>query len=136
MADQATAGGSNQNKQMLCVDTKAKKLAFVNYPSGSVTIVKFTDLINYDIYENGKTDTSGGVFYGAVIAESKEKCQELKLIIRIKSYEKPQIEYTLVSGTLFNDGIDKSQNQYRIIRNDLQQTVSYLEMILNENKAN
>ena len=137
MADYSSAGTTdNSAKQMLCVDVKAKKLALVNYADGSYIIVNFADVISYDIYNNGKTDTSGGVIYGLVITESTEKCQELKLILRLKSFDKPQFEYMLISHTLFNDGIDKGQRQYGIIMNDLQQTISYLELVLNENKNN
>lgn len=136
MADYSSAGTTdNSEKQMLCVDTKNKKLALVNYADGSHIIVNFADLINYDVYNNGKTDTSGGVLYaGIVLTESKEKCQELKLLLRLKSFEKPQFEYILVSQTLFNSGIDKGENKYGIIMNDLQQTIAYLELIINENK--
>ena len=126
----------NSEKQMLCVDAKEKKIALVNYANGSYIIVNFADLISYDVYNNGKTDTSGGVLYGLVVTESKEKCQELKLILRLRSFDKPQFEYVLISQTLFNNGIDKAQKQYGIIMNDLQQTISYLELIISENKNN
>ena len=135
MTDYASAGtNENSEKQMLCVDTKEKKLALINYTDGSYKIVNFADLLSYEIYNDGKTDTSGGVVYGVVGTESKEKCQELKLLLRLKSFEQPQFEYILISQTFFNDGVDKGSNQYKIIMNDLQQAIAYLELIISENK--
>ncbi len=130
-------------KQMLCVDTEKEKLAFINYTNGEVTIADFSQLINYEVYENGKTDSSSsGVVLGGSVAvpyvttATQEQCLELKLLIRLDSFDKPHVEYILIANTLLNGGADKSKSTYRAIRDELQQTVSYLEMILRKQKSN
>lgn len=138
LSDYASATTQEKNKkQMLCVDAEKRKLSLIDYTTGEVIIINFTDLISYEVYENGKTDTFN---YGEGISESQAWCQELKLILRLKSYSKPQAEYILISDAAYkeykalNGHILKSTEIYKQIRNDLQQTVSYIEMILNENK--
>lgn len=136
MTDYSAFGDrGNGKKKMLCVDAEHKKLGIIDYVNGSVNIVGFSDFINYEIYEDGKTDTTGSVIFGAIYTDSQENCQEMKIILRFKSYSKPQAEYILISNSLYKFDVAKNSDVYRVIKGDLQQTVSYLEMIMNENKT-
>ena len=63
-------------------------------------------------------------------------CKELKLIIRIKQLECPQHVYEIVSTKgIANFGIGKNSQIYRTMFPTVQEVVSLLQVVLNENKT-
>ena len=136
--DYATSKKSFDSKKIICIDNADKKMALVDYERAKIFIVDFKDILNYEIYENGSNSIIGGSvggFYGGVFsAESNGLCKELKLIIRLNSYETPQIVYNIISNTTFNAGINKSTSQYKSCVATLQEVGSFLEVVKNENK--
>ena len=61
-------------------------------------------------------------------------CKDLKIIIRLNSYENAQIVYNIISNTTFNTGLNKSTSQYKSCISSLQEVVSFLEVVRNENR--
>ena len=61
-------------------------------------------------------------------------CKDLKLIIMLNSYKNAQIVYNIISNTTFNTGLNKSTSQYKSCICSLQEVVSFLEVVKNENR--
>ena len=134
--DYATFDRDINSKKIICVDNENKKISFLDYEKEKILIVDFHEFLNYEIYENGSNSTfganSGGVFGGIFAAETNGVCKELRLIIRLNSYETPQIVYNIISNTTFNSGLNKSSKQYKSCISSLQEVVSFLEVVKNE----
>lgn len=106
-------------------------------------IYKFSDLINYEVYENGQSMVkgragsalSGGAFFGltglivgsSMSREIEEKCNQLKLMIRLNDLDRPQIVITYVDNVAW----DKTGFTYRVMKENLQQVCSALEYMMN-----
>lgn len=104
----------------------------------------FSDLINYEVYENGTSKVKGtagkalvgGAFFGLgglIIGSNmgksiKEKCNELKLIIRVNDISTPQIVITYID----NVDWDKTGFTYRNMKENLQEVCSMLEFMINQ----
>ena len=135
------ASGWSSTKLLINNNTKE----FV-YQKGkySSKVYKFSDLINYEVYENGKSQVQGragsaligGAFFGLgglIVGSSmsrkiNEKCNQLKLIIRLNDFNCPQIVITYVD----NVDWDKNGWAYRNMKENLQSVCSMLEFMLNE----
>ncbi|MBP3432045.1 MAG: hypothetical protein J6K39_04255 [Clostridia bacterium] len=140
LTDNFTYNQTHECKKQLLVDSGSKKIILVDYDSGKFLIIDFNEIVNYEIYENGGNVTTGaaagGWFVGFFGAETTGKCNELRLIIRLKKYDRPQVSYKLVSDTIFNSGIAKNSAQYKQVVSDLQDVVSFLEVVKEENMKN
>lgn len=106
-------------------------------------LYNFSDLISYEVYENGKSQVEGtagtaligGAFFGLgglivgsnVSRDIYEKCNQLKLIIRLNDIQNPQIVITYLEGA----NCDKSSATYKKIIENLQSVCSMLEYIMN-----
>ncbi len=138
LTDYSTFKKSDDCKKMIAVDTENKKLLLMDYSGKTYYTVGFSELLNYELYENASMVTEGlggGLGVGYFGGETKGMVRDLKLIIRLKSITHPQVAYTLVSKTTLNMGIAKTSPVYRSISPALQEVVSLLEVIKNENKA-
>lgn len=135
--DNFSVNEENCCKKIIVVDNENKKMCFVDYEQESSVIVDFEEILNYEIYENGNSSTTGssfgGVFGRLYEAQTDQKCQDLRLIIRLKKLDCSQVVYDIISDTLFNVGIVKSSNVYRSCIKSLQDAVSFLEVIKNQN---
>ena len=136
-----TANGWSSTKLLL--DDQNKTFIYQKGKAYSKTY-KFSDLINYEVYENGKSRVQGragsaligGAFFGLgglVVGSSmsrniNEKCNQLKLIIRLNDFDCPQIVITYVD----NVDLDKNGWIYRNMKKNIQAVCSMLEYILNE----
>lgn len=122
-------------KKQIIINEKEEKIIFPDYDKNRILTVNFNEIVNYEIYENGGVDTSGAVFGGVLsgifASQSTGVCKDLKLIVRFKNYNYPQVTYELVTGYF---GLSKSSEQYRIIISKLQEVVSFLEVIKNSNR--
>ncbi|MBR2340867.1 MAG: hypothetical protein IKA72_00455 [Clostridia bacterium] len=138
--DYATFNKGVDSKKIISVDNENKKVALVDYEKQKMFIVNFQDILSYEIYENGSNSTIGGNvggFFGGIFsAETNGMCKDLKLIIRLNSYENAQIVYNIISNTTFNMGLNKSTKQYMQGISSLQEVVSFLEVVKNENRTN
>lgn len=104
---------------------------------------EFSELINYEIYENGISKVKGtagksligGAFFGLgglIVGSSmgksvNEKCNQLQLIIRLNDINNPQIVITYINNANF----DKSDYFYKKMKENLQQVCSMLEFMMN-----
>ena len=141
LIDNATYDYTKECKKFIAVDIDKKEICLIDYEHSKVNIVKFNEILNYEIYENGGTITEGGnlgVFHntGVFTASTNGTCKTLKLIIRLKRYDISQITYDIISNTLFNTGINKSDKTYESYIEKLQKVTSLLEVIMDENKNN
>lgn len=134
---------SGWSSTKLLIDNQNKKFIYKKGKSFSKTY-KFSDLINYEVYENGKSQVQGragsaligGAFFGLgglIVGSSmsrniNEKCNQLKLIIRLNDFDCPQIVITYVD----NGAWDKNGWTYRNLKENLQSVCSMLEFMLNE----
>lgn len=125
------------------IDNTNKKFIYKKGKVYSKTF-NFSDIISYEVYENGKSQVQGragaaligGAFFGlagAVVGSSmsrniSEKCNQLKLIIRLNDFECPQIVITYVDYA----ELDKLGVDYRCMKKDMQALCSMLEFMLNE----
>lgn len=131
-------------KNTIYIDKNDKK--FVLKRGGIFSkVYKFSDVINYEIYENGKSVVEGragssligGLFFGmtgALIGGSGKRdindyCNKLSIIIRINDWETPQIEIILINGQTL-----KSSSTYSKCVNSLHEICSYFELMLNNKK--
>lgn len=103
----------------------------------------FADMISYEIYENGESQVQGragaaligGAFFGlsGAIAGSSmsrnisKKCTQLKLLVRLNDFDRPQITITYVD----NESLNKSEMTYKKMLENLQSACSMLEYIIN-----
>jgi hypothetical protein len=126
----------------ILIDNQNKKFIYQRGKTYSKTY-NFSDLINYEVYENGKSQVKGragsaligGAFFGLgglIVGSSmsrniNEKCNQLKLIIRVNDITCPQIVITYVD----NVDWDKRGYTYRAMKENLQSICSTLEFILN-----
>lgn len=127
----------------ILIDNQNKKFIYQKGKKYSKTY-SFSDLINYEVYENGKSQVQGragsaligGAFFGlggAIVGASRsrsinEKCNQLKLILRVNDFNCPEIVITYVN----NVDIDKNSSLYNNIKSNLQSVCSMFEYILNE----
>ena len=137
--DYATYNQSNNCKKFIAVDNDNKQICLIDYEKGSLLIVEFNEILNYELYENGSNQTVGGniggFWSGIFGAETNGMCKDLKLIIRLKRYDTSQVSYEIISNTSFNMGINKSTQPYKQCISTLQEVVSFLEVIKNENNT-
>lgn len=136
-----TASGWSETK--LLIDNQNKKFIYQRGKIHSKTY-SFSDLINYEVYENGKSQVQGragsaligGAFFGLgglIVGSSmsrnvNEKCNQLKLIIRLNDFDCPEIVITYVNTVDLN----KSSWTYKNMKNNIQTVCSMLEYMLNE----
>ena len=108
------------------------------YKKEKIIIVGFNEVLNYEVYENGSNSTfggnAGGLFGGIFAAETNGMCKDLKLIIRLNSFENAQIVYNIISNTTFNAGLNKSTSQYKSCISSMQEVVSFLEVVKKQNR--
>lgn len=134
---------SGWSSTKLLIDNQNKKFF---YQKGKIysKAYKFSDIINYEVYENGKSQVQGragsaligGAFFGLgglIIGSSmsrniNEKCNQLKLIIRLNDFDCPQIVITYVDNVDWN----KNDWMYRNMKENIQAVCSMLEYMLNE----
>lgn len=106
-------------------------------------LYKFTDVINYEVYENGASQVSGtagaaligGAFFGLggmILGSSMGRtvqgtCSQLKLIIRLNDIDNPQMEIYYVSS----GNISKDSSDYKKKIENLQLVCSQLEYMIN-----
>ncbi len=135
--DYATYNQNNFCKKYIAVDSENKKICLVDYLNGSLLIVGFDEILNYEIYENGSQQIVGGnvngFWSGVFAAETTGNCKELKLIIRLNRYDISQVCYEIIFNTPYNSGIQKTNKIYKQCINSLQEVVSFLEVVKNEN---
>lgn len=126
----------------LLIDNEHKLFIYQQGENYSKTY-NFTDLVNYEVYENGESKVKGragsaligGAFFGLtglIVGSSmsrkvNEKCNQLKLIIRLNDLNRPQIVITYIDNVSW----DKTGFTYRAIKENIQTVCSALEYIIN-----
>ena len=135
--DYATYNQPASCKQYISADTENKKFCLIDYDNGNLFVIGFEEFLNYSIYENGSQQTVGanisGLYTGLFGTETNGMCKDLKLIIRLNNYDNPQLVYNIISNTTFNIGINKSSRIYKQCIGTLQEVVSFLEVVKNDN---
>ncbi|MBQ4557808.1 MAG: hypothetical protein IJA61_00320 [Clostridia bacterium] len=137
--DYATYDQLNNCKKFIAVDNDNKQICLIDYEKGSMLIVEFNEILNYEVYENGSNATTGGgiggFWSGIFGAETNGMCKDLKLIIRLNRYDTSQVSYEIISNTSFNMGINKSTKPYKQCISTIQEVISFLEVVKNENQT-
>ena len=140
ITDSNTFNKENPYKKMVIADNENKKVCLIDYMSKNYYIINFEELLNYELYENGSIVTSGGTIGGLGIgifgAETNGNCKDLKLIIRIKSLTTPQVAYEIISNYMVGMGLNKSAPLYRGCISSLQEVISFIQVIKNDNLQN
>lgn len=137
-------------KYKVMIDEEKRQFLF---KKGAIVskIYNFTDLINYEVYENnnqivsGRAGSSlvGGALFGlggAIVGSSmsrkvSEKCDQLSVCIRLNDIRNPQILIEYIK----NNSINKNSFIYKNARENLQYLCSLLECIMStsiEKKGN
>ncbi len=127
---------------VLLIDNEKKKFI---YKRGGILSrpYKFSDIINYEIYENGISTVKGtagkaligGAFFGLgglIVGSSmgksiNEKCNQLNLIIRLNDINTPHINIKYINNNQYN----KAGFVYRNMKSNLQEVCSILEYMIN-----
>lgn len=139
LSDYWTYNRADIFKKQISVSAEGKKIILMDYESQKLSVVDLDDIVNYEIYENGSHATYGGgvagVWSGIFGAETTGMTRDLRLIIRLNTYEKPQIVYDIISKTPLNIGVSKTSDVYRSCISSLQEAVSLIEVIKQENKS-
>lgn len=143
--DIATYNCDNTYKKFFAIDNDKKQIALVNYENAKLLIINFSDIINYEVYENGNQRMVGGNIggirptlfgnlrtSGLFSSETNSYCKDLRLIIRINRYDTPHVSYDIISKTFMNIGENKSNERYSACINSLQEAISFFEIIQNE----
>lgn len=141
LEDESSLNKDTCFKQRILVDEKNKKICLVDYAKGKMNVVKSSEILGYEVYENNANIAFGGGVSGwssgLFGAENQKKCQDLRLIVRLKNYQTPQIVYVIISGTDYvMGGIQSSAQEYKKFIESLQRVVSFLEIIKKENEEN
>lgn len=130
---------NKQNKEIkpqFLIDTTARKMILVDYDKSLVTVVGFEEFLNYEIYENGSMAFSGGAVGGALVGgfwgETTGKCNNLRLIVRLKKYDCPQIAYDIIAKTPLNMGVTKTWKEYQTCVSSMQELASFFEILKSE----
>ena len=126
----------------LFVDNENKQFIYVSSIHHSKKY-HFSDIIDYEIYENGHSQVKGragsaligGAFFGlaGLVAGSSmsrknyEICSHLELIIRINDIDEPQISITFIDRANWK----KSSSKYQEMISHLQKICSMLEYMIN-----
>lgn len=130
---------NKQNAEMkpqFLIDTTAKKMILVDYDKPMTVVVEFEEFLNYEIYENGSMAFSGGAMGGLLVGgfwgESTGRCNNLRLIIRLKRYDCPQMAYDVITKTFMNMGTAKTSKAYQTCVSSMQELASFFEILKNE----
>lgn len=133
--DNYTYNIENHYKKCIHINSTNKQVVLIDYENGTFYILKFSEIINYEVYENDNLITTGGatggLFTSIGTASTTQNCKDLKLIIRINNFETPQIVYSLINESLF--GSSKTSTEYKKCIASLQEAVSFLEVVKSNN---
>lgn len=133
ITDSHSFNKENLYKKLIVVDNVAQKVCLINYLSKKYYVMNFDEIINYELYENKSMVTNGakigGLGLGVFGAETTGNCKELKLIIRIKNIQTPQVVYEIFSNYMAGIGVDKTAPLYQQCVSSLQEAMSFLEVI-------
>ena len=137
--------GKGRTTKKLLIDDKNKKFIYQVKSTFSKTY-NFSDIINYEVYENGRREVEGtagsaligGAFFGlgGMIVGSNvgrsinEMCSQLELIIGINDSANTQLNIAFING----GNINKSTSIYKEARKSLHAVCSELEFVLNARK--
>ncbi len=135
----ATGGWSSA---VILIDNEKKKFIYRKGKTLS-RAYKFSDIINYEVYENSNSKVKGtagkaligGAFFGLgglIVGNSmgkkiNEKCNQLHLIIRLNDINTPQIDLKYIDNVEY----DKDGFIYRNMKSNLQEVCSILEYMIN-----
>ena len=75
-----------------------------------------------------------GGFFALFGAESSAKCKELRLMIKLKRYDKSQVSYHIIKDTMLGAGIEEGCDCFKECISSMQEVVAFLEVIKEENK--
>lgn len=157
--DNITRDAENEYKKLMLINSKDKKLAFIDYKTEQEYICDFKDLMKYDIYNNEVSRTSGtisgfgGGFFNntsnnysgfnnqsfgtmttatnqVINTETSLYCTELKLNINLDNFDCPQITYDIISKQTSREGISKKSKAYSVLMGSLNELTSFLDVII------
>ena len=135
LSDSNTAN-ANVEKKFIALNMTQKKIGLIDYENSQILITDFNDILDFEVYENNVNSLTGGklgVGLAIYSAQQEVQCKDLRLIIVLKNYESSSIVYDLVWKTFANVGIAKESTVYKEIIRSLQNCISFLKVIKDEN---
>ena len=125
-------------KPQFFIDTASRKMVFIDYDKPLTIVADFSEFLNYEIYENGSMafcgGGAGGLLAGGFWGETVGKCNNLRLIVRLKRYECPQMTYDIIAKTPLNLGVVKTSRAYQKCVSSMQELASFFEVIKHESE--
>lgn len=131
-------GDKYDHRKFVFVDEKNKKIGFIDYDKTDIIIVKYNDILSYEVKSNDTNDSS------LWDIGNTKKCNYLELFVRINSEETNLVRLELISdfgrydnfpGNGFG-GIDVTSQKYKNCITALYTFTSFLEVIINKKNKN
>ena len=111
--------------QKIFIDSKNKKVCFVDYDNVKIYVLDFSEIVGCEIYENSAV--SSYTWKKKTIVNNK--CNDLQLIFKIDNLDCPQVKYNVV----YEDcKLEKGGYSLKSINDNLQEIKSYFDVINHE----
>lgn len=133
------------SKYAICIDSNNQTFILIFPDQMRVLNYKFSDLIDFEIYNNGKSFIVGdvnsaftdGLLYGkagvaAAIAapqEIQDTCSDLHILIRVNDVKNPQVKILLIT-----DEVPKNSEEYRFSISTAKEIIAILSYVKENGK--
>jgi len=122
--------------KLILVDEKKEKIGLIDYDNKTLYIANYSDIINYNIYENEDKITVGtNITKNVYSGRTQNESTSLKLLITINNKSNPQITYEMIEHDTVFSNLNKTSDKYETCRSSLNKACAYLDIILNEKKV-
>ena len=123
------------------------KNIYIYHPTYDKIVMKYSDVISYELIEDGQTVTKGstgkavigaalfgatGAIIGSTMKKYENKCTSMKLIITINNIKNPTMIIELLGTPLNNGGFEKTSEGYINAFNFAKDVTSTLAIIKNQ----
>ena len=115
-----TASGNRYQK--IFIDSKNKRVCFIDYSEVKAHILDFSEIVGCEIYENSAV--SGYTRKRKTVINNK--CNDLQLIFKIDNPDCPQIKYNVVYEGC---KLDKEGKSLKDIKDKLQEIKAFFDVI-------
>ncbi len=141
-------------KKLIAIDNTSKLICLVDYPNNSAVVLSYEEILNFEIYENDNLTTTSqqsggfsrlgglkslgsvGSFSTTTTSTTENFYINLKIILRLKSYEKPQVSYEIIfANGLIPKGVKKSSSTYSKCISSIQELTSFFNFLIAQNNA-
>ena len=136
---------SYKNIVRMDIDNKSKKLGAFSYYENESIILKFNEILDFEIFENGNSVISsrtgsavaGGLIFGGLGAvagaSGSRTINENASTVKLKIYTN-NIKNSVVTLDFLEKGISKTSNEYEEIRDVINKMISFLKIAREDNR--